>query len=225
MSESPNYSSEELAMFAAIADDPLSNAPRLGYADWLDERGDPLGEFIRVQCGIQDRDIHPGQNLFYQLSQREHHLISAFQKEWEQRLSHLPLEFGGFDRGLVGRITISPEDFASCAPELFELCPWLGTIDLTSPFEAIPSSPYWSRIKSLYIECEGELSPGWIANLIESAGFERIDGLELWDLKLNARDMGAIANSPVTRGLRSLGIWRSNLNEKLLEAAHAWTPF
>ena len=27
------------------------DTPRLIFADWLEERGDPRGEFIRVQCG------------------------------------------------------------------------------------------------------------------------------------------------------------------------------
>jgi uncharacterized protein (TIGR02996 family) len=36
----------------AILADPLNDGPRLVYADWLDERGDPRGEFIRVQCEL-----------------------------------------------------------------------------------------------------------------------------------------------------------------------------
>jgi uncharacterized protein (TIGR02996 family) len=31
---------------------PDADAPRLTYADWLEENGDPLGEFIRVQCEL-----------------------------------------------------------------------------------------------------------------------------------------------------------------------------
>ncbi len=34
----------------AIVEAPDDVAPRLVYADWLDEIGDPRGEFIRVQC-------------------------------------------------------------------------------------------------------------------------------------------------------------------------------
>lgn len=36
----------------AICKNPTDDAPRLLYADWLEERGDPRGEFIRVQCEI-----------------------------------------------------------------------------------------------------------------------------------------------------------------------------
>lgn len=35
---------------AEIKADPDADAPRLIFADWLEERGDPLGEFIRLQC-------------------------------------------------------------------------------------------------------------------------------------------------------------------------------
>ena len=37
------------AFLQAIIDNPDDDAPRLIYADWLEERGDPRGEFIRVQ--------------------------------------------------------------------------------------------------------------------------------------------------------------------------------
>ena len=31
---------------------PDDDAPRLIYADWLDEHNDPRGEFIRTQCAL-----------------------------------------------------------------------------------------------------------------------------------------------------------------------------
>jgi uncharacterized protein (TIGR02996 family) len=44
---------DEEALMATIREQPDSDAPRLVYADWLEEHGDPLhAEFIRVQCEI-----------------------------------------------------------------------------------------------------------------------------------------------------------------------------
>jgi uncharacterized protein (TIGR02996 family) len=40
----------EEAFLRAIREAPDDDGPRLVYADWLEERGDPRGEFIRVQC-------------------------------------------------------------------------------------------------------------------------------------------------------------------------------
>src|SRR2546422_761256 len=44
--------SDSAPFLRAICAHPDDDGPRLVYADWLDERGDPRGEFIRVQCGL-----------------------------------------------------------------------------------------------------------------------------------------------------------------------------
>ena len=41
--------SDEDAFLVAIRVNPTDDAPRLVYADWLDDQGDPRGELIRVQ--------------------------------------------------------------------------------------------------------------------------------------------------------------------------------
>ena len=38
-----------------IMESPEDEGARLVYADWLDERGDPRGEFIRAQCELAKR--------------------------------------------------------------------------------------------------------------------------------------------------------------------------
>jgi uncharacterized protein (TIGR02996 family) len=43
---------ERDAFIAAIHAAPDDDGPRLMYADWLTEHGDPRGEFIRVQCEL-----------------------------------------------------------------------------------------------------------------------------------------------------------------------------
>ena len=40
------------AFLQAIRESPDDDGPRLMYADWLTERGDPRGEFIRLQCEL-----------------------------------------------------------------------------------------------------------------------------------------------------------------------------
>src|SRR5262245_12848054 len=43
--------SDEAALLAAIQTHPDEDTPRLMYADWLDEHGQPeRAEFIRIQC-------------------------------------------------------------------------------------------------------------------------------------------------------------------------------
>ncbi len=45
--------SDREGLMAAIAADPADDVPRLVLADWLEERGDPLGEFIRLQMALE----------------------------------------------------------------------------------------------------------------------------------------------------------------------------
>jgi uncharacterized protein (TIGR02996 family) len=44
--------SDDTAFLHAVIEHPDDDGPRLVYADWLDEQGDPRGEFIRVQCEL-----------------------------------------------------------------------------------------------------------------------------------------------------------------------------
>lgn len=84
--------------YAAVAErwwDPL---PRLVFADWLDENGDPdRAEFIRVQCRlaeivriVEDHDsrnkapIGIGAAEFQTLRRREVELFREYQGEWDR---------------------------------------------------------------------------------------------------------------------------------------------
>jgi uncharacterized protein (TIGR02996 family) len=40
------------AFLTAIRADPGSDLPRLRFAHWLEERGDPRGELIRILCQL-----------------------------------------------------------------------------------------------------------------------------------------------------------------------------
>ena len=56
-------------LLAAVCADPFSDAPRLVYADALQDAGDPRGEFITLQC------TNPG-------TPRERTLLHAYERVW-----------------------------------------------------------------------------------------------------------------------------------------------
>ena len=71
------------ALEAAIVTDADDDTPRLVYADWLDENGDPdHAEFIRVQCRLAD--LSPAEPEWVDLKEREAELavllVYRFQK-------------------------------------------------------------------------------------------------------------------------------------------------
>src|SRR5438093_4089128 len=43
----------EVAFLRAVLDRPDDDGPRLVFADWLEERGDPRGAFIRAQVELE----------------------------------------------------------------------------------------------------------------------------------------------------------------------------
>ena len=100
------------AFLETIRENPDDDGPRLVYADWLEERGDPRSEFIRVQCELsrveQDGDVPDLQGL----QQREEDLLNAHRKEWLGPLAKFEKEHSltaVFHRGFVERINVDTD--------------------------------------------------------------------------------------------------------------------
>src|SRR5262245_32995116 len=78
----------EKAFLQAIIDNPDDDAPRLIYADWLEEHGDgPQAEFIRLQCQLARMDEFDPDRIA--LRDREEALLQAYGSQWQ---SEVPLE-------------------------------------------------------------------------------------------------------------------------------------
>src|ERR1043166_2382184 len=74
------------AFLQAIGDAPDDDTPRLIYADWLDEHGQPeRAELIRVQCALARQPIDPQQET--ELRGREQDLLDRFGPEWLRPLT------------------------------------------------------------------------------------------------------------------------------------------
>jgi uncharacterized protein (TIGR02996 family) len=142
----------------AIIADPDADAPRLAYADWLDECGDAgRAEFIRVQCALaalpeDERELH-------QLTEREKALESAHRDAWLRPFFELldpdavsaskgwwpwsrqrPAEIlrkAEFQRGLVDFLDVDTAAFLKHADELVRMTPLRGLalhpLTLTNP--------------------------------------------------------------------------------------------
>lgn len=134
---------------------PDDDAPRLIYADWLDERNDPRGEFIRIQCALaQLNDDDPRR---WPLELREQELLCEHETEW------LPKEVGNtsciFRRGFVEEISLYLEVFLDRANRLFEQAPicrlhlrgpgWIRLPNTYRPLDPAASSPFLTRIRRL----------------------------------------------------------------------------
>jgi uncharacterized protein (TIGR02996 family) len=112
--------------YAAVLADPLADAPRLVFADWLDEHGNPRrAEFIRTQVALARLPFgDPGREP---LNRRAEELRAAHGDDW---LAELPEEWRRrflFERGFPGVVRwLWPPEFAKRGGELFRLVPVTG---------------------------------------------------------------------------------------------------
>jgi uncharacterized protein (TIGR02996 family) len=77
--------SEHLPLWAAIRANPLDDAPRLAYADWLHGHGDEArAEFIRVQraLALLPDDRRKGRKQRAPLEPRQKDLLGAHRERW-----------------------------------------------------------------------------------------------------------------------------------------------
>jgi uncharacterized protein (TIGR02996 family) len=126
----PARAANERDLLAAIIAEPDDDAPRLVYADWLAERGDPRGEFITVQIALAKK-------ADAKLAAREAELLKKHKKDWVGRFGGRKVEHGttertwtktnptiwDFVRGFVDSCSMQSADFARNAPALLEAEP------------------------------------------------------------------------------------------------------
>jgi uncharacterized protein (TIGR02996 family) len=80
---------EEEAFLQAVIENPEDDAPRLIFADWLEEHGQPeRAEFIRVQCELAR--LPEQEHRRKELLAREQGLLKEHEKEWTAPLSLWP---------------------------------------------------------------------------------------------------------------------------------------
>ncbi|MCA9070119.1 MAG: TIGR02996 domain-containing protein [Planctomycetaceae bacterium] len=117
----------------AIQANPGDEIPRLVYADWLDEQGDPRGELIRIQCEIARRPDNDLKRKQLEVGAEE--LLAEYGETWLEPLRELGavgVSARCFHLGLVERLKISTEDFLSNVEALCQIEPALTMVQLTN---------------------------------------------------------------------------------------------
>jgi len=90
----------------AVAAEPDDDGPRLVYADWLDERGDPRGRFVRTQVELARLPEDDPRRA--PLEEVQARLLLRHEQRWLGELDDLlPAEHCGaeFERGFVADVT------------------------------------------------------------------------------------------------------------------------
>lgn len=120
--------SQHTRFLDAIIDEPEEDGHRLVYADYLEEQGDPRGEFVRLQC--ERKHLTPLTKEHDACVQRESELLARHEGQWD---SELATSFGKkltYDRGFVNHVEMRATQFLKVGQDLLRRTP-LETIRLT----------------------------------------------------------------------------------------------
>jgi uncharacterized protein (TIGR02996 family) len=122
--ERANMSSRE-SFLAEIIANPEDDAPRLVFADWLEDNGDPnRAEFIRLQIRLDSMPEYDPDR--FDLEERALDLLAEHREKW---LVGLPAwarkEPLTFRRGFVGEVKLPPGRFHSSGDKLVGATPLL----------------------------------------------------------------------------------------------------
>src|SRR5262249_6853519 len=98
-----------VAFLCDVIDNPDDDAPRLIFADWLDDNGDAeRAEFIRLQI---ERDKLPSHSLrSWQILRREQQLEQQHGERWRGELAAITSETT-FRRGFVEGVKLGVRQF------------------------------------------------------------------------------------------------------------------
>jgi uncharacterized protein (TIGR02996 family) len=226
------------AFLRAIKESPEDDTPRLIFADWLEEQGDPRGEFLRLQCalarlGEDDPDEAPlakrNPDRAPLLAKRERELRQRHQAQWLGPLRELVTagyrgdyrHSGRFDfrRGLV-KIHVKAKVFLSAT---FRKCrtteayAWVDELRLTNvttrALADLVASPYLGDIITrgdiIILDLHGIGAAG-AAALAASPHLARLTSLDLVYNAIGDAGAAALAASPHLANLTSLRLYAND---------------
>jgi uncharacterized protein (TIGR02996 family) len=185
---------EESAFLDRVCADPDDDAPRLILADWLDERGDPRGEFIRVQVALARLPADDARAAG--LRDREATLLARYHAQWSEPLKGIA-GWAEFRRGFVETVNIETRTFLRRADDLLRLAPvrHVRLLDVGSSLPRLADCPQLGRLSALTIYAQ----------------------------HIDERLTRVLAESPHLDGLRALNIGRNRVGDRGAERL-AWSP-
>jgi carbon storage regulator CsrA len=208
---------EEVAFLQAVLESPDDEGIRLIFADWLQDREDPRGEFIRTQCLLAK--LAPGDPHRPGLEAAERALWAEHGSTWRGYLP-LVLRSAAFRRGFVEAIELTVAEFLAHAGEIFAAAPvrrfrarrgWDGYPGPT--LALLAASPYLARLAELDLS-DQDLGDGEAALLAASPHAASLNALVLRRNQLGDAGAAALARSPHLTGLARLDLTGNRIGKK-----------
>lgn len=204
------------AFLKAILADPDDDSPRLIYADWLDEQGQPeRAEFIRVQCELAR--LPEGEPRRGELEARERELLTLHQGAWAtdalRPLTGMVTSWW-FRRGFIEKVTVEARGVLAHADALFGRAPirQLGVYLARRRIQSLLVLPHVARLAGLYLSGNSLGGDGvrWVA---ASPFLGRLTTLGLRYNGMGDEGAETIAASPHLPCLRTLELAVNNIGD------------
>ncbi len=196
---------DEQPFLDAVFDRYADDRPRLIYADFLDDSGEPArAELIRVQLALsklsEDDPRRPA------LSDRQAELLTQNRAEWTAHLAGLVVSVD-FRRGIPDSASVDASTFLERGNELFKRLRVrrLRLLDAAPLMPKLAVSPLLASVRELDL-CSAELGNAGVALLAESPHLKHLDALDLGFNGLDDAGIDALARSSLLPNLTSLAI-------------------
>ncbi len=223
----------ETALLNVIADQPDEDTPRLVYADYLDELGDPSSaaraEFIRLHT--RAARLAPGSAEREPLDDRIDQLLCAWDVAWQWELPAGFKRLCGYRRGFAHRAAVNATTVVDAADDprlLFIECLEFTPDVPPARLPAALAHPLFSRLTELIVRGV----PSWMGTpvcahlgpdgtrALARGEYPRLERLALAGAMLGYAGLGALGKSDGFPRLRVLDISSNRLAFNWLVAFH-----
>lgn len=196
---------DEQPFLDAIFDRYTDDRPRLVYADFLDDSGEPeRAELIRVQLALsrlsEDDPRRPG------LCDRQAELLTRNRAAWTAHLAGLVVSVD-FRRGIPDSASVDAQTFIEQGEELFQRLRVrrLRLLDAAPVAAKLAVSPLLGEVRELDL-CSAELGTAGVAALVRSPFLKNLDALDLGFNGLDDTGVVALARSSNLPNLTALAL-------------------
>jgi uncharacterized protein (TIGR02996 family) len=208
--------SAEKSFLQAICETPEDDAPRLVFADWLEDHGDAVrAEFIRTQCRLAA--MSPWDDGYDELAERARQLSDEHGKMWGKPVAKFTTNVI-FRRGFVDGVIMTARKFLDVADGLFAAAPLqsLCPLQVRKFWTQLIASPHLSRLRALDLE-SCALGVGRTDSV---AACEHLADLRELNVGSNRAKRGAVAvlRSTMLGNLRRLSVHKNEVTDAAAEA-------
>jgi uncharacterized protein (TIGR02996 family) len=198
------------AFLQAILAAPDDDAPRLLFADWLEEYGDAeRAEFIRIQIALAGRSIALAPA---ELWSRQKELLMRRDEEWSAPARAVASSWS-YERGFIEEVEAEAGAFLDGADELFGWAP-VQRVRLhweRGPLLACSYTPRLADCTPLkrlnHLDLSGNvLGSDGLQTLLVAAPLTGLTSLSLRECQIGDRGARALANSPLLMQLTRLDL-------------------